>query len=49
MITISVMELCSYGKQIAPVLMMTFTAITTISILLCKTKKSTAEKRKGII
>lgn len=49
MITVCVNELCNYSKQIAPTLMMTLTAITTLSILLCKTKKNATEKQKGII
>uniref|UniRef100_A0A915PPK0 Uncharacterized protein n=1 Tax=Setaria digitata TaxID=48799 RepID=A0A915PPK0_9BILA len=47
MITACVVGLCGYGKQIAPALLMTLTAVTTVSILLCKVKKSTTEK--GIV
>nr|CDQ02947.1 Bm12979, isoform c [Brugia malayi] len=46
MITVYTIELCNYGKQIAPALMVTLTAVTTISILLCKAKKNITEKRK---
>uniref|UniRef100_A0AAF5Q1I1 Uncharacterized protein n=1 Tax=Wuchereria bancrofti TaxID=6293 RepID=A0AAF5Q1I1_WUCBA len=46
MITAYIIELCNYGKQIAPALMVTLTAVTTISILLCKAKKNITEKRK---
>ncbi|KAM3721987.1 Gamma-aminobutyric acid receptor [Dirofilaria immitis] len=46
MTIVCIIELCSYGKQIAPALMMTFTAITTLSILLCKIKKNKMNTQK---
>ncbi|EFO16537.1 hypothetical protein LOAG_11970 [Loa loa] len=49
MITVCTTELRNYCRQIAPVLMMTLTAVTIIPILLCKAKKNMTKGRKGIV